>query len=263
MGEAPSGRRRADAVVIAGGVIRNEELRRVVGVDCRALIDLLGKPMAQRTVEALRASRAIGRVVVVGRPALRETAVAAVADAIIEEGADEVDNLYLGVAALPGAEWVYMASGDVPLLTPDAVNDLIENAPRDADVVFPICERADAVRDFPGRNWTLVKTPDGAFTGASGFLFRPAAIADRRAWVQQVFDSRRSVWKLMHMWGLGFALRALLHRVSLAEVEAHCSRVLGLRAQAYVSRFTELCFDVDYAPDVALARERLRARETP
>jgi GTP:adenosylcobinamide-phosphate guanylyltransferase len=261
MADSLSAQPRVDSIVLAGGTIADPEFRQAVGVDRRPLIDLLGKPMAQWVVEALRASRSTGRVVVLSRPDLRQTPVAGLADEVVEEGVDEVDSLFRGIEALPGAQQVLMVSSDLALLTPDAVDDFVANAPADADVVIGILEKADIPPDLQHHEWIFSKWPDGQFTGASCFLFKPEAIAGRRQWVQEVFDARRSVWRLMRMWGLGFLLRLLLHRVALAEAEAHVGKVLGVRGRAYITRHIELCFDVDKLSDVTVAEEQLRRRQ--
>lgn len=257
MGQTP----RADAIIIAGGTISKADMRELVGVGTRAEIDMLGKPMLEWTVRAVRDAETIDRIAVVGRCEVLEPIAGELADAIVEEGVDEVDNLFRGLDALPGATGVAMLAGDIPLLTPEALDDLVTNAPTDADVVFPICRDEDVLRDFPERNWTLVKTPDGSFTGGCGFLFGAEAVKARRDWVQEVFDSRRNTWKLMRIWGLWFGMMALLHQISVADAEAKVSEVLGVRARAYTTRYTELCLDLDYAEDVEQVRKHLAARQ--
>ena len=57
-----------------------------------------------------------------------------------------------------------------------------------------------------------------------------------------------------------FGLKALLHRVSVAEAEVHISEVLGLTGRAYITHYPELCYDLDYAPHVALVRDHMGQR---
>ena len=255
-----SGERDTDAIVLAGGTIRDEAFRTAVGVERRPLIPLLGKPLAQWVVEALRASRHIGRVAVISRSDLRDTSVAPLVDAFVDEGADEVDNLYRGIAALPNAERIVTVASDLVLLTPEALDDFIEHAPPDADVVFPVCEKGSIRPELAGHEWVYIATPDGSFTGASCFLLNPQALLERPEWIQRVFDARRSNRELMRMWGLWFLLKALLRRVTLAQAEAHISKVVGLRGRTYVSQFAEMCVDVDRLSDVALVEKELRRR---
>jgi GTP:adenosylcobinamide-phosphate guanylyltransferase len=254
-----SSQREADVVIIAGGTIHNPDLRAAAGVDVRALIDLHGKPLLQWVLEALRGARSLGRVCVVGDAELLRPIAEPLGAQVIEQGADEVDNLFRGVEALPGAEWVFMAASDLPMLTPEAVDDFIDNAPG-VDLIFPICEQGATLAQYPDREWTFVKTTDGAFTGGCGFLFRPQAVLERREWVQEVFDSRRNPWKLMRIWGLVFGIKALLHLVSLEETEKHISEVLGLSGRAYITQYPDLCYDLDYAPHIAQVREHMKRR---
>lgn len=259
-GQAADGR--TDAVILAGGTIRDPEFRDGVGVDRRPLMPILGKPMVQWVVEALRASRNIGRIVVLSPPDLQDTEVPQMVDAVVDEGVDEVDNLYRGLDALPGARQVLLVSSDLALLLPEAVDDLIDNAPPDANVVFPVLEKGSLNPELEAHGWVFVKCPDGQFTGASCFLFEPQAIIDRRAWIQRVFDARRSVFKLICMWGLVFSVRAFLRRATLAEAEARLSEVVGVHGRAYRTPFAELVMDVDRLHDVPLVEERLRQRSS-
>ena len=259
MTDANPTQRRADAVIIAGGKIHSEDLRAAAGVDVRAIIDLHGKPLLQWVLEALNAAQSIDRLCVVGDTELLRPIAEPLGARVVEEGTDEVDNLYRGIEALTGARWVFMGASDLPMLTPEAIDDFVANAPN-ADVVFPICEESVTLAQYPDREWTFIKTPGGSFTGGCGFLFRPQALLERRAWVQEVFDSRRNPWKLMRIWGLAFGLKALLHRVSIADAEAHISEVLGLTGRAYVTQYPDLCYDLDYAPHVAQVREHMRYR---
>jgi len=251
---------KADVVIIAGGTITKTDMLELVGVTTRAEIDMLGRPMLEWTATAVRDAQLVGRVAIVGDADRIKPIAGDLCDVVVQEGTDEVDNLFLGVHALPEAERVLMLAGDLPLLTPEAVDDLVANAPADADVVFPICRDEDVLRDFPDRNWTLIETPGGAFTGGCGFMFDPEAVKARREWVQEVFDSRRNPWKLMRIWGLWFGIMALMHKVSVAGAEEKISDVLGLRGKAFITRHTELCLDLDYAEDVEMVRRHMAER---
>src|SRR5438046_8666645 len=92
---------------------------------------------------------------------------------VIHEVGGIAANQRAGLDALPGATHVLGLSGDLPLLTAAAIEDLFVPGP-EADLVFPYVERADIFRDFPDRAWVFSQTPDGAFTGCSAALRRSA-----------------------------------------------------------------------------------------
>jgi hypothetical protein len=205
-------------------------------------------------VEALRASQRIDRVALIGAPVCRE--LAPNTDVFVTEREDETANIVAGIEALPDAEHILMSSADTPLLTQEALQDFFDNAP-DCDVAYPIVERADVEREFPNRTWVYVKAKEGHYTGASCFLFRRQSVLDKREYLRRVLDARRSVWRLVRIWGLGFAVSFLTHRLSISAAEKRLSEVLGLVGRAYISRYPEIALDVDHPADLALVRQRL------
>ena len=248
---------KVDAMIIAGGTISDPDFRSAAGVDCKSLIPLNGKPMVQWVAEALKSARTTGSVVVIGPPVLAGMEVARLAEQILAEEAHEVDNLMKGMDVLPDAERILMVTSDMPLLTPEAIDDLVLNAP-DADIVYPAIAREDILAQFPDRKWVFVKAKEGEFTGSSAFMFRPERLRNHRETLREVFDSRRSVADLVKMWGLGFALKFALGHLSLSDAERHISEALNVNGRAYLSHYPELAFDVDKASDISLAEERLR-----
>ena len=64
---------RLDCVVLAGGVPRpGEPLHTETAGGPKALIDVAGRPMAQWVLDALAEAQGIGRVLLVGPPAVQE-----------------------------------------------------------------------------------------------------------------------------------------------------------------------------------------------
>lgn len=251
----------ADAVVLAGGAL---ELDRFPGmgpsVPAKAEIPLLGKPMVYWTVQALRACPAIRRIVVLGSPTLESAELRALDVTIAPEAGTINGTLRAGLDALPDADRVFCISADVPLLTPEAVGDLLEHAP-DVDVVIPYCERSDIERDYPDRGWVFARTPEGEFTGCSGFVAKRSALLERWKWVEELLGARRrSVLGLAMLVGPGFALKYALHKLRVADVEDRMSRLMHVRARGYRTRFTELAMDVDKTSDIPFVEDTLRQR---
>jgi len=250
---------KVDGIIIASGTISDPGFRSAAGVDCKSLISLNGKPMVQWVAEALKSAQTIGSVVAIGPPVIAEMEVARLAEQVLPEEAHEVDNLMRGMDVLPDAERILMVTSDMPLLTPEAIDDFILNAP-DADIVYPTVAKEDVLAQFPDRKWVFAKAKEGEFTGSSAFMFCPESLRSNRETLRKVFDSRRSVADLVRMWGLGFALKFALGQLSLSDAERHISEVLGINGRAYISHYPELAFDVDKVADISLAEERLKDR---
>lgn len=85
-----------DAVILAGAPA-GVELNPDDGEISRAMVDIAGKTMLQRVVDALRASNAIGRIAAVGEVEADGL------DLVVPPGGDMVTNIKLGTDALkPG-----------------------------------------------------------------------------------------------------------------------------------------------------------------
>lgn len=249
------------ALVLAGGALETERFPRAApGIARKAEILLLGRPLVEWTVAALRACLGIERILVVGHPSLATPALAALDAAVCPEVGEIGANLWVGLWELREADRLLVISGDLPLLAPAALDDLFAHAPA-ADVVFPYVERADVLAAFPERAWVFAHTPEGAFTGSSMLLCRPPALLAQFHWAETLLAARRlSPFRLAALFGPALAVRYLLHRLRVADVERRLSQRLHLCARGYRSSFPELALDVDKAADVALVEEVLGVR---
>src|SRR4029079_929118 len=126
---------------------------------------------------------------------------------VTPEANDIAENLRMGLEALPESRRVLALSGDLPLVSRAALDDLLTHAP-EADLVYPYVERADVLRDFPERDWLFARTPAGDITGSSAALCRPETLLANWSGVREILDARRSQpLGLAGMVGLSFALR--------------------------------------------------------
>lgn len=241
-----------DAVVLGGGK-PGDPLAVAGGAPVKALIELGGRSMAERVLEALRASGRVGRVAYVGPTT---PAVEALVDALVPDAGGLVENAYAGLAALPGARRALVATADLPLLTPEAVRDLVDRDPG-AAVVYPIVRDADAERLVPGGRRTYARVLEGRFTGGNLFLVDPAALERARPRVREVLVKRKNVLALAGIIGVGTVLKLIAGRLRIEEVEASASRILGAPARTLVTGFAEVGIDVDRPADLAWARRAL------
>jgi len=245
-----------DVIMLGGGTVEDEALRREAGVNCKSLIPLAGRPMVEHTLAAFRGTPGVGRIVLVGPPALQSAVAPGLADLILEEGATRAENLYRGIDALPDSARILMAAADTPLLTPAMIGDLLEHAP-DCDICYPYVARETILARFGAREWVFVTLRDAAFTGSSMALFRPAAFQQLRPLLEQVIGAHRNHWKVAGMFGLAFLLRAKFGWITVPEVERHVSKVVRLDCRGYASPYAELAFDVDHHADLPIARQGL------
>src|SRR5262249_9811750 len=131
---------RVDAIVLAGGALETERFPGIdAGVRRKAQLSLLGRPMVERVAQALRSCSQSGRIVIVGPESLASAERRALGVGVTPEAGSITENLRAGLDALPGGRRIFALSGDLPLLCPAALHDLLARAP-EADIVFPYVE---------------------------------------------------------------------------------------------------------------------------
>ncbi|HHW44175.1 NTP transferase domain-containing protein [Desulfofundulus thermobenzoicus] len=249
-----------DAVVLAGSP-NNGPLKECSPVPYEALIPIGDKSMVRYVVDALTQSRSIARIAVVGPREELSVDLQGTGALVVPAGGSLLENVQGGMEALSGARRVLLVSSDIPLITPGAIEDFLEQC-RDqrADLYYPIVPREAVESRFKsGVQRTYVSLKEGVFTGGNIFLLNPEVVSRCLPLGQQLVDARKSPLRLCRLVGLGFLLRFLLHRVTLKEAEARVSRLLGVQGCVVISRYPEVGVDVDKPVDLALVTRALQS----
>ncbi|MEW8958340.1 MAG: nucleotidyltransferase family protein [Moorella sp. (in: firmicutes)] len=233
-----------DAIVLAGDR------------EGRALLPVGSRPMILWVLEALQYSGCIRRLVVSGPQEL--TAVLPAEVTLVPAGRTAVESALNGAALFPDAEWLLLVTADIPLLKPEAVQDFLERCRRRrADFYYPIVSRERNEASYPGVKRTYVRLRDGIFTGGNMVLIRAAVLPDCARKSQELVRLRKSPLALSRLAGLGFIIKFLTRRLTIAEAEKEFSRLLGARGAAIISPHPEIGIDVDKESDLQLARRVL------
>lgn len=223
----------------------------------RAMIALGGKSMLQWVVDALRASPSIGRIVAVGKVSADGL------DGVVEAGDSLIGNMRLGLEAIGQSESVLIACADIPMLTPEAIDDFVSRAvPLDADMAYPIIPRAECIKNHPQLKRTYLKTGDGVFTGGNIMLLRPDFVSRNWQTIQDSYDARKHVAKLARMIGIGTLVRVMLGQLipavlRIVALERAASRMLGGKVAVVISSYPEIGEDVDKPSDLDAVRSIL------
>ena len=245
-----------DAVVLAGGVDCGE-IAEETGVIHRPLLDIAGRPIIQRVLAALRGAVSVDHIVLVAPPPVQDVVGEEAVDLRVDAGDSFVENIENGVAATPDTiDSVLVITGDLPMLTPGAVNDLVDQADvTRADLVYPIIAKESSERAFPAGKRTYVRLREGTFTGGNGVIASRTFFSARRELIHNLFAARKNPLRLASLFGLGFVFGLLTGRLTLSDLEARAGEIVGGRVAAIISAYPELGFDVDKIADLLLARQ--------
>ncbi|MCE5324439.1 NTP transferase domain-containing protein [bacterium] len=245
-----------DAIILAGAPA-GEDLNPTDPSKSRAMVDICGKSMLGWIVDALKASPSIGKIAAVG------DVVADGLDMVIKPGDSLVSNIKLGIDALKSEGSVLIVSSDIPLITPEGIEDFLERAVRlNVDFAFPVLPKAHCIKRYPELRRTYLKTGDGVFTG--GNLMLASRHFFEHSWdaIAGAYAARKHVIDLARMIGLGVLLRVIIAQMipqvlRISMLEKAVSRMLDAKVAAVVSAYPEIGEDVDKPSDLEVVRRIL------
>ena len=243
-----------NAVVLGGGDAGDPFPARH-GVPVKALIDVMGRPMGQYVLEALRDSGCVNRVAYVGplTPGMR-----ALVNEELQDTGTLLGNLEVGVRALGPQGRVLVVTADVPLMTGEMLRDVLLCAP-DAALVYPVVRREACEAAFPGVKRTYARLRDGTFTGGNVFLLDPRLVERFLPRIRQLFALRKQPLALARLIGWPVLFKLLAGRLTIAELEGRVGAMLDVPVAALVTPHAPIGADVDKPEDLELVRTRLRS----
>lgn len=260
-----SGAMKLDVVLPAGGRI-DGKFAAEAGLAVKALIDVGGRTVLERTLDALRETGRVRRAVVVGPREIADHPCSKSADAVLPEGGDSGPaNIVRGLEWLSEtsparADRVLIVTTDLPFLTAGAILTFVDSCPREPDVCAPLVGKKAFEARFPGFRRSrsqYVTLADGHWTMGCGFLVNPEAIRANLDRIEQGFAVRRSPIGMTRLLGIGFLLRLLTRTLSIAHLEARCTDLLGCSVKGVPDSSPELAFDLDYVREYRYAVKTL------
>lgn len=234
-----------DAIVLAGGS-SDDPLAARYGVPSKTLVPVRGRPMVEFTLEALRATPQVERIVYVGP--VPSGGLSPAPDVVLPDQGSMLANLEAALAEA-GSEQVIVASGDNPFITPEAVRDLLERAP-EAALVYPIVPKEAVEARWPGMRRTYARLRDGVFTGGNLILLDKALFTRALPMARRIIALRKRPFALAGTVGWGVLLKLLLGRLRIADVERRAQQLFGVPMRALVTNHAEVGVDADSEEDI-------------
>lgn len=248
---------KVDAVVLAGG----EGAIIDPAIAVKGLVPVAGKPMVEWVVDALKAADSIADISVVVPTAENLGPWADKVDKLVVSRRSFIDNLVAGVDAFRNDRHVLVTTGDVPALTPEAVDDFVTRSlEQGADVSYPLVRKEDMQRQFPGSERTFIRIEGGAVTGGNMMVLSPDVVYRNRDIGQRLFDTRKSPVRMAKVIGVGFILKLLTGRLKPSDVESKMEQLLGGHCVAVYTPHASIGADVDKPIDVVVAERVLYTR---
>lgn len=238
--------------MLAGSRGPDEPLAVYGGVSHKAMIEVGGKPMLVRVIEALQAAGLQRIVVAIERPEL-VTALGLHGVETLPAAAGPSASVLQAIDAL-GAP-LLVTTADHALLRPEWVTAFLDGVPAGADVAAGLARSDVVTAAAPETKRTFLRFSDGAFSGCNLFLFAtPAARGAATLW-REVEAKRKDPIKLLARLGPLFAARYALGVLPLRAALDRLGALAGVRAEAVELPFGQAAIDVDKPADLDLVRK--------
>jgi molybdopterin-guanine dinucleotide biosynthesis protein A len=248
-----------DCVVVAGGRPEPDEpLFAYTQGQPKAILDMGGRTMLERVVDALQTASSVEEIVVVGLGKNMGMSFQRPVQHIADQGS-LVGNALAGVTWLrerrPAGEAILLCSSDIPTLTGEIVDDHVHNCrPFTYGVYYSVVTRETLEKRFPGSRRTFVRLQELDVAGGDLWIIRPEiADTNHETW-QALTNARKHAWKLARIVGPAALVKFLLRRLSLSEARAAAERLIGTSVQVIISPHAELAMDADKPNQVDLLR---------
>lgn len=220
----------------------------------KALVPVAQRPMVGYVVDALQAAEQVDEVFVVAGPQgpLPTEAIGGVrqTNAAGEAFSDSV----AAAARSAGNGILLLATADIPLLTPGAVDDTAKFAlDSGADLTYTMAEADKVAAAFPGTRRTAVRLREGRFTGGNLVVAASDSLLQALETIQAAFGRRKNVIGLAMLLGPTFIARLALGLLTVEAVAARGSEILRCKAAVHLTSHPEVAFDVDKPSDLEAA----------
>lgn len=249
------------SAVVLGGGDPGDAFAAAHQVNVKPLIPIHGLPMALYVLQALKGSERVARIAYVGPTT---PAIEALIDLRITDHGTLLSNLEAGVDALSKAglagERVLVVTADIPMITAEQVKSVLDSAPKEADLVYPVVRREDCEKAYPGVKRTYATVRDGTFTGGNLFILDPALIHQFLPRLRELLAARKAPLKMAGIIGPGILLEFLTKRLTVQKLEQKVSELLGSQARALITPHAAIGTDVDKDADLVLAQQHLSAQ---
>lgn len=254
-----------DAIVIAGGIPQpGEPLYEYTQGAPKAMLDVAGKPMIQWVLDALNQANTVERVVLVGLPLESEVQCPKLQARLPNRGS-MLEHIRMGVSTVleinPQASHVMLCSSDIPGITPEMVNWVVNTAMQsDDDVYYTIVPRSIMETRYPGSRRSYTRLKDMEVCGGDINIIRAKTATEEEALWERIIAARKNVFKQAALIGYGTLILLLLRQIDLEHAVRRACRRLKVRGRALVSPYAELAMDIDKPHQLEIMRADLAQR---
>ena len=256
-----------DALVLAGGIPEPDQpLYEYTQGRAKAMLDIAGKPMVQWVLDALGDAKEVENVIVIGLPDDAEISCRKPIYRISNQG-KMLANIKAGVDKMreinPESEYVISVSADIPSITGEMIDWLVDTAMETHDdVYYGVVSKEVMDARFPNSKRTFTKLKDIELCGADIHIAHHSMTTDpvHLAKWEVLIGKRKQPLKQAAIIGIWTLILLLLGRLKLNDAVERVSKKLNFAGRVIVWKYAEAAMDVDKLHQLELLREDLEKK---
>lgn len=257
-----------DAILAAGGVPQEgEPLYEFTQGGYKSLVDVAGKPMVQWVLDAISGTANIDRVVLVG---LDESSGLSCRKALtfLPDQGGMIDNIRAATRRVQelntAAEYVLMVFSDIPLITSEMLNWVVESSQEARYEVYLSMVTRDAMNArFPGLKRRFTRLNDIELRPGDINVVTVDKVMETNGLGDRISEARHSLLRQIALIGLDTLFFIFFRRFDLADFVQHMTKKMGIIWQPLICPYPEIAMDVDDPRHLEIVRAELSKRSTP
>ncbi len=254
-----------DAIITAGGIpLPGEPLYEYTRGGSKAMLDLAGKPMIQWVLDAISRSPKINHIIVIG---LSELGGITCPKPItfLPNQKDMLANINIGLDALKrlqtGSEYVLIAASDVPGITTEMVNWMVDTVEiSHSDICYQVIKRDLMEGKFPASHRTYTHLKGMQICGGDVNAVRVNMDPSVSNLWEQLIASRKNPIKQASILGFDVLFGLLFRSATIEELARMISKRLKITGKVIQCPYAEMGMDVDKPNQLEIMRHFLSRR---
>ncbi len=257
-------------VAVLFSVGQNKDiLKHFDGISNLDLLQVNGEPLIKHAYDALHRSRYIQKIIVVATTEV-ERALNLKEDpmtSFVPDRRDAATNVEFGIGEICKGDLIMFIPSDLPLVTPEGIDCLIERVLQDksVDIVFPLIRRDIYESKYPTKERAYAHFREGQFTAEHVEFLRPDLFLDHvdqvaasKSRLYNVYYMRRNALGMVRFLGIGLTLKYLFGTLTTQDVEEHIYDAYRVRAKALFWDDPDLATDLSDPTDIPLINGALQ-----
>ncbi len=228
----------------------------------KGLVDMGGRTMLERVMDALQGSKYVETIVLVGLEDNMGMQFQRPIDQYLPDQGSLVGNVLAGVHWLrqehPDMKSVLFSTSDLPALTSANIDSYVESCePFDKGIYYIFVTKEKMETRFPGSKRTYTKLKGNEIAGGDVAIAQVDLADEHEELWRTLTDARKHAWKLARIVGFRILIKLLFRRLTIGDIEETASRIIGRPAKIVIDAPAEMAMDVDKPGQLELLRADL------